>query len=117
VLTSLIMYGNLSTGGGKMSEEKKSKRVNCKKNILFYRKKNKLTQKQLAEKIGVQNSAISNWENGTNSIDIETLFKVCEVLGISMNTVFGTEETKPKVKQSPVLTKYNLTLYPKIPEN
>jgi transcriptional regulator with XRE-family HTH domain len=87
------------------------------KNILFYRKKNKLTQKQLAEKIGVQNSAISNWENGTNSIDIETLFKVCEVLGISMNTVFGTEETKPKVKQSPVLTKYNLTLYPKIPEN
>ena len=61
------------------------------KNILFYRKKNKLSQKSLAELIGVNNSAISNWENGNNSIDIETLYKVCKVLNISLDTVFGIE--------------------------
>ena len=66
---------------------KKRVKESIAKNILFYRKKNKLTQKQLAEKIGVQNSAISNWENGTNSIDIETLFKVCKVIGAYMMMV------------------------------
>lgn len=62
------------------------------KNILFYRRKRKLSQRELSEKIGVNGSAISNWENGINSIDIETLFKVCDALDISLNTVFGVEE-------------------------
>lgn len=62
------------------------------KNILFYRKKLKLSQKELAQRIGVNNSAISNWENGINSIDIETLFKVCKTLNISIDTVFGVDK-------------------------
>ena len=61
------------------------------KNILFYRKSKKLSQKALAEKVGVNNSAISNWENGINSIDIETLFKVCNVLNVSIDTMFGND--------------------------
>ena len=36
------------------------------KNILYYRKKNKITQKQLADKLGVKHNAISAWENGVN---------------------------------------------------
>lgn len=59
------------------------------KNILFYRKQKKLSQKELAKRIGVNNSAISNWENGINSIDIETLFKVCKELEVSIDTMFG----------------------------
>ena len=59
------------------------------KNIMFYRKKLKMSQKTLGELVGVNNTAISNWENGNNSIDIETLFKVCKALGISIETVFG----------------------------
>ncbi len=81
------------------------------KNILFYRKKKKMSQKELAERIGVNNSAISNWENGINSIDIETLFKVCKELEISIDTVFGNETVEKvssnvSLEQQELLTAY-----------
>jgi transcriptional regulator with XRE-family HTH domain len=59
------------------------------KNLLYYRKKSGYTQKQLAEKLGVKNSAVSNWENGQNSIDIETLCKACEIFQITLNDMYG----------------------------
>lgn len=62
------------------------------KNLLFYRKKNKITQKQLAEQLGVKHNAISAWENGVNSIDIDTLFKVCKIFGVTVNDMYDMEE-------------------------
>lgn len=59
------------------------------KNLLFYRKKSGLTQKQLAEKLGVKNSSVSNWENGVNSIDIETLYNACGIFGVTLNEMYG----------------------------
>lgn len=59
------------------------------KNLLFYRKKSGFTQKQLAEKLGVKNTAVSNWESGNNSIDIETLFSACEIFGVTLNDMYG----------------------------
>ncbi len=57
-----------------------------------------MSQKELAKLVGVQHTAVSNWENAINSIDIDTLFKVCEVLDISINTVFGVVEPIKEVK-------------------
>lgn len=59
------------------------------KNLLFYRKKAGLTQKELATKLGVKNTAVSNWESGNNSIDIETLFSACEIFGVTLNDMYG----------------------------
>ena len=59
------------------------------KNLLFYRKKSGLTQKELAAKLGVKNTAVSNWESGNNSIDIETLFSACEIFGVTLNDMYG----------------------------
>lgn len=59
------------------------------KNILYYRKSKKYTQKELAEYLGVGVSAVSNWEKGVNSVDIDTLYKVCVFLQISINDIFG----------------------------
>lgn len=53
-----------------------------------------MTQKQLAEKLGVKNTAVSNWENGQNSIDTELLFRVCDVFGITINQIYGIEENE-----------------------
>ena len=39
------------------------------------RKKQKLTQEQLAEKLGVTDRAVSNWENGKNMPDL-SMFKL-----------------------------------------
>ena len=59
------------------------------KNLLYFRKKSGLSQKEFAEKLDVNNSAVCNWENGRNSIDIEKLFKACEVLGVTVNEMYG----------------------------
>ena len=59
------------------------------KNILYYRKKRGLTRKALAEKIGVSASAVVKWEMGDNSIDMDTLLELCEILDVSMNDMFG----------------------------
>lgn len=66
------------------------------KNFLFYRKKSGLTQKELAEKLGVKNTAVSNWESGNNSIDIETLFLACKIFGITINDMYGKFSNKTK---------------------
>lgn len=59
------------------------------KNIKKYRKEKGLTQKDLANMVGVNNSAVSNWESGQNSIDIEILFKVCKALGVNISDIYG----------------------------
>ena len=60
------------------------------KNLLYYRKKNKITQKELAEKLGVKHNAISSWENGVNSIEIDTLFQICKIFGITVNDMYAS---------------------------
>ena len=64
------------------------------KNLLFYRKKAGLTQKELAAKLGVKNTAVSNWESGNNSIDIETLFAACDIFGVTLNDMYGKYSVK-----------------------
>lgn len=59
------------------------------KNLEYYRKKSNLTQKDLAEKLGVKYNTISSWENEINSIDVEILFNICEVLDVSIVDMYG----------------------------
>lgn len=63
-----------------------------------------MTQKELANLLGVKNSAVSNWEKGVNSIDIETLFKACTIFDISVNDMYGIysnkeEATSPELQE------------------
>ena len=74
------------------------------KNLLFYRKRSGMTQKELANLLGVKNSAVSNWEKGVNSIDIETLFKACTIFDISVNDMYGVysneaETSSPELQE------------------
>lgn len=82
-------------------------------NIKIYRKKAGLTQKQLAELLGVKNTAVSNWENGQNSIDTEILFKFCKIFNITLNDVYGIEEESSFVDYTE-LEKYGITPLPKM---
>ncbi|MBP3494934.1 MAG: helix-turn-helix transcriptional regulator [Clostridia bacterium] len=59
------------------------------KNILFYRKKYGYTQSQLGKLLGVRNTSVSNWETGDNSIDIETLIKLCKIFNVELNDMYG----------------------------
>ncbi len=53
-------------------------------NIAFYRKKNGLTQEQLAEKVGISRSHLSAIEapNITKAFSIELLFNIASALEI-----------------------------------
>ena len=56
------------------------------------RKSLDLTQRQLAEKIGVSNTSISNWEKGLSRPDADLIQKLCEVLHLQPNDIYGTND-------------------------
>lgn len=58
--------------------------------IKEYRSRIKMTQGALAEKIGVTNRAVSNWESGTNGVDVDLIPAICAALDISPNELLGT---------------------------
>ena len=62
---------------------------NIQKNLSFYRKRAKKTQKDLAALIGVTAAAISSWECGNNSPDMDTLFMICNALQVNLYDMCG----------------------------
>lgn len=50
-----------------------------------------LTQSELAEKINNVQRNVSNWENGVNEPDCDTLIKLAEMFDISLDELFGRD--------------------------
>ena len=59
--------------------------------IASARREKGLSQKELAEKLGVTNKAISRWETGRGYPDIEIIPELCRVLGISVQELLDGE--------------------------
>jgi len=53
-----------------------------------------LSQKQLGEKLNKSANAISNWEKGTTSPDVDLLETICKVLDITPNQLYGWDPCK-----------------------
>ena len=60
--------------------------------ILECRKNHKLTQSELAEKLGVTDKSVSNWENGRNMPDLSLFKPLCDILEISINDLISGEK-------------------------
>ena len=69
------------------------------KNIAKYRKQQNISQKDFAQRLGVTQSRVSNWEHGTNSPDIEMLFEICNIFKIPINEIYGLEDSEYKFFQ------------------
>lgn len=54
-----------------------------------FRVKNKLTQEQLSEKLGISLKYISRIENGNSGIKTQTLIKYMNLLGITPNRMYN----------------------------
>ena len=65
--------------------------------ILKCRKDKKMTQQELAEKLGVTDKSIGNWENGRNMPDLSLFKPLCEELGISINDLMSGEKKIIKI--------------------
>ena len=72
----------------KLSNYEKYRRIGL--NIAHQRKLKKLTQVQLAERIGISRTHMSNIEalNMPTQISVDTLFKIADVLGIKVSNLF-----------------------------
>ena len=55
------------------------------------RKEKKMTQSDLAEKLGVTDKSIGNWENGRNMPDLSLFKPLCKELDISINDLMSGE--------------------------
>ena len=60
------------------------------------RKKNNLTQMQLAEKLNITDRAISKWENGKGMPDSGIMLDLCKELKISVNELLSGEMIEMK---------------------
>lgn len=60
------------------------------------RKDKQLTQNELAEKLGVTDRSISNWENGKNMPDLSLFKPLCDILEISINELLSGEKIDNK---------------------
>lgn len=58
--------------------------MNIGRNILYFRQQQGLTQQQLADALGINKMAISNYEKGKRQPNIETVKAICKALDISL---------------------------------
>ena len=56
-------------------------------NLQFYRKKNGITQEQLAEKLDVSRQSISKWESNTTYPEMDKLLLMCEMFACTLDTL------------------------------
>jgi len=57
-------------------------------NVVYYRKRKKLTQLQLAELVDIDRSHISAIELGNVGVSLDVVFKMCDVLEITPKELF-----------------------------
>lgn len=67
-----------------------------------------LTQRQLAERISVSNTSISNWEKNLSRPDPDTIQNLCWALNVQPNYFFGTDSVSnlieiPEFRRVPLI--------------
>lgn len=72
------------------------------KRIAAGRKQMRLTQDQLAEKLGLTAQAVSKWENDLSCPDITMLPKLADIFGMSTDELLGHKTFKPESIPAPV---------------
>ena len=65
--------------------------------IAELRKEHNMTQRTLAEKLGITDRAISKWENGRGLPDVSLMKPLCETLGITVTELLNGERAEVTV--------------------
>lgn len=66
------------------------------------RKENKLTQKELADKLGVTYQAVSKWENGKNVPDISIIKEMSKMFNVDIDEILDGEKKDKKKSLYPL---------------
>ncbi len=79
-------------GGDPMKEEYREEYRKFGLNVVYYRKKLRITQLELASLLDIQRSHISAIELGNVGVSFDLIFKMCEVFGIKPKDLFDFRE-------------------------
>lgn len=60
--------------------------------LIILRKQENLSQRELAKAIGTTQAAVSLWERGERTPDIDTLLKLAELFKVSADFLLGRED-------------------------
>lgn len=80
-------------------------------NIKYYRKKIGMSQEEFAQKIGVAQGAVSQWESGKRTPSLEAVLKMSDILGVS------TELLLDKKSENQAWKDINIKPVPKFSDN
>lgn len=82
------------------------------------RKELNMTQEQLAGALGISYQAVSKWENELSSPDISTLPLLADVLGLTLDELFGRAPMQPEEKtlEEPEQAEEELNVPPEVEE-
>lgn len=69
-------------------------------NIQFYRKRENMTQEQLAEKLEVSRQTISKYEAGTSYPEMEKVLQLCDLFSCSMDTLMRENASEKEVEDT-----------------
>ncbi len=61
-------------------------------NLRKARKDKNMTQRELADKVGVSHNTISDWESGSHKPDADMVMLLCHVLGVDANYMLDFQE-------------------------
>ncbi len=69
--------------------------MNFGENLQNIRKKNHMSQEDLAELLGVSRQAVSKWELGEGYPEVDKLLILSQKLNVSLDSLLGNETAKP----------------------
>lgn len=77
-------------------------------NVVYYRKKYKITQEELSEKLDVTRQTVSRWETDSAFPDMDKLLEICKIFNCNMDTlVRGDAESEESTKDTKTLEEYD----------
>ena len=62
------------------------------KRLREVRKSKKITQQELADRLGIKRNTYSDWENGKTEPTFEILVKLADLFDVSLDWLFGRDK-------------------------
>lgn len=68
-------------------------------NLQYLRKRDRITQEELADKIGVSRQSVSKWETGEAYPETDKLIILCDMFNVSLDVMVRGDASAPAVKE------------------
>ena len=69
--------------------------------LRVFRERDKISQIELAERVGVAQNTICQWENGARRPNIDMLIRLTEIFGCTADELLGIDQRKPAEEEKP----------------